>query len=147
MWQCAWENAKISAIFCLFPSFLQNFFASCCHFPLFSRKFLSLSVIFVSWEKVPGIPAPRIHLFPSPASQYLNYSLLRLDFGPTKARVENNHCEGGQIQIPPILSLPIKRIPQIKCGLLQSEWRWRCRSKCTMSTVMMIVEMILKTKA
>ena len=31
----AWENA----IFCLFPSLLQNFFAIRCHFPLFSVIF------------------------------------------------------------------------------------------------------------
>ena len=58
---CAWENAKMFAVFCLFPSFL--------------RKFPSFFVIF--WVKVPGILDARIHLFSRPV--YIQYKSISIN--------------------------------------------------------------------
>ena len=99
------HSLSFSPIFVIFRCFCESAIFS--HFR-FMRK--------SAWH-------PRSQDPPFPASQHPNHSMLSLDFNPTKARVENYYCEGGQIQIPPVLSLSIKRIPQIKCGLLQSEWR------------------------
>ena len=56
-----------------FPSFLQNLFAICCHFPLFSVIFRGNSLHFLrkvsGKQKVPGIPYARIHLFCSHTSE------------------------------------------------------------------------------
>ena len=57
---CAWENAKMFAVFCLFPSFLRK--------PSF----------FVIFEvKVPGIPDARIHLFSRPV--YIEYKSISIN--------------------------------------------------------------------
>ena len=57
---CAWENAKMFAVFCLFSSFLQ--------------KFPSSFVIF--WEKVPDIPDARIFLYCRPV--YIEYKSINI---------------------------------------------------------------------
>ena len=57
-------------------------------------------------EKVPGIPAPRIHLFPSPASQHPNYSLLSLDLVPQKQELKIMNVKLGKFKFHPFCPSP-----------------------------------------